>query len=893
MSTQEKKRRGPRAVVAKRSAAATLALAVVLGSSAAGEFAASAASSASSSASSASSASGTTYNSSASEPDTWIPGQTQIPVLKKLIKGTTFLDWSRPGLLQTVNVRNTTGQNIYVLQRTKVMFVLADMAAAGASLYTGIASGGFGIKTEAVARSAMNSIELWTTTLQKELKALHDKKYTAQEKADGQVQSDVAKAFADAATSLNGDAATLYNGVIDLFGRRRANNAQSALADGNKFDDLLFQKIKDQALTIKNNATTSVRSDNYRKNLVTWGVLKTTDVLTGSLAADFAVNPVATVANELLGVVNIFGVSGVAGQLGFPTVDMYVIRDDKYGVHMTTAPNVSWIASGNRISPATTTPSGNLSSLEGIGYYTWRDMTSTTLVDDQTLYRTAYNALESNGFDAAAATKIIAGVLTGLTKGAAAGKGGAGFTEKTAAQLVLQPNFRKLVWLEYYTRSTAVGFDQATQAGTQAQQAVADAISKADSKWAADPVTSLENAALKGLSKGSATGGFSVWSQDASYMYDACVSATWYGANFWDTQQLLQHIGNNFDFGTSDVWTSSAPDMGAHIASEYVQIVAAMLASTGNVNDALTKIDDLLITFGGNPGQVRMPSFDLLEWWDQKGGFPASKPVTADNIAHKLKLGSHRDYCLTFPSGSWSDGAQIVVDDYFCNHFNDNTAEEWTFATNGQLQAGGDGKYCLTAFATPGASGVVSNNSVLLKPCSTGTSGQQWRRYSDQTIHLYSDAGSGPKASPSRDTGYCLASQTATPTEQTNVLTAKCNAADPAQVWTFSYYSNIPSITFNSLSATKSRQSVNVNITYTCTADVAKITAYANEAEVVYGNGEITPTCDGASHSATITVRSQDGLLFAHDGFGYAWAVMVDAHGQELAGTPRPQMAFP
>ncbi|MEU6332487.1 RICIN domain-containing protein [Streptomyces sp. NPDC047049] len=865
MFTQEKKRRGLRAVVAKRPAAAALALAVVLGSGAAGGFTASAATSA---------ASGTTYNSSASEPDTWIQGQTQMPILKHLIKGTTFLDWSRPGLTQTVKIKNITGQNIYVLHRTKALFVIADVAAASTSLATAIASGGFGIASEARARNALNSIERWNTDLEAKLKSLQDKNYTDQQKSDGQVQTDVAKAIYDAATSLNGDAKTLCDGVLDLFGRMSTDNAQSALDDGNKFDQLLFEKIKDQAITIKNKETESVRSDNYWKNLITWGLVKANDVITGSLAADFEVNPVATVANELLGVVNIFGVSGVAGQLGFPTVDMYVIREDKHGVHMSTAPNISWIASLKLIAPGKKHSRGDISPLPGIGHYLWRDMTKSTdsldgqslySVDDQTLYRRAYNALESDGFDAAAATKIMRGILAGLKKGAGATAEQAGkFTEQTAAQLVLKPNFRKLVWLEYYAKTTATGPDQAKQGG---KQAVAEAIAKVPTRWAEYPVFWLELSAAYGLWQGS--GGFSAWSQEASAMYDACVSATWYGANFWDARKLLQRIGRDFDFGTRDVWTSSVPK--DNLASEYVQIVAAVLASAGHVNHAFSKIDALSVTFGGAPGQVKVPSSRLLEWWTQDGDFPAPMPVDADNVAHKIKLGSHPEYCLTILNGRWYDGSEIIIDKYSCNTPDYNTAEEWTFATNGQLQAGGgDGKFCLTG---------ADLGAVQLKSCKSDTSGQQWRRYSDQTVHLHSDAGT--------DTGYCLASPTASPDSHVYAKTVKCDAADPKQSWTFSYYSNIPTITFNSAAVAKSRDSVGVKITYTCTGDVAKITGYASDyGRFVYGGGQITPTCDGKSHSDTITVPSAIHAYFTSNQDGYAWAVMEDAHGQPLASTP-------
>jgi ricin-type beta-trefoil lectin protein len=904
-------RRGSRVVVAKRSAAVAVALAVVLGSGAAGGFIASAA---------GTDGGGATYDSSASEPDTWIPGQTQIPVLKHLIKGTTFLDWSRPGLVQTVSVQNNTakksngtaatGTNLYVLQRTRLGFLIADIAAVVTGQMANMATPGgsvldnlknsamgeaivragltaAGFQTALVkekllpdstkANSAINSIAAWDTTIVSKIRGLASKSYTAAEKANGQVAKDVLTLIKDSSASLNGDAQTLIDHTVDIMGRYLTSDPQTALDDNSAFDQALFAGIKERGLLITPGQTVEVKSTDYSKNLVTWGVLTVASI------PSYGANPFANTLNTLLGAVNVCGVSGWAGQLGFPTVEMYIIREDKHGVRMTTAPNMSWIAYKDKVTPATTSPSGSLSTLQGIGYYKWRDMTKKDLVDIQTLRGRAYNALESNGFDAAAATKIITGVLTGLNNGG----GGTASTQKNAARLVLQPNFRKLVWLEYYSIGTSGSgsSDALTLAGDAARQAVADAIAKADSKWAADPVPSLEKAASEGLSKGSGKGGFSVWSQETSNMYDACVSATWYGVNFGHALKLLRRIGNDFSFDTGDVWTNSAPDTAAHIAGEYVQIVAAMIARTGNVDHALAKIDDLAITFGGNPGQVKMPGSDLLEWWDQNGGFPASKPVAADNVPHKIKLGSHRNYCLTFPNGKWSDGADIIVSDWYCQHFNDNTAERWTFTPNRQLQAdNGDGKtYCVTA----GASGPVSDPSVHLKECKADTPGQKWRRYADQTIHLYSDA------SPSRDTKYCLASPTADPTGAPPVLTAKCNAADPAQVWTFDFYSNTPTITFNSLSATTSRQSIGVNITYTCTADVAKIKAYANDYNKwVYGNGQIKPTCDGAPHTATITVTSQNGLYFA-SGPGYAWAVMQDANGQQLTQTPENEMAFP
>ncbi len=841
MSLAEKKR-GPRAAVARRCAAVAMALAVVLGAGAVGGSTAGAAT--------ASAATGNTYDSSKSEPDTWTPGQTRIPFLKSLYRGTTFLDWARPGLVQTVSVRNTTGQTIYVLQNTKAMFVLADMAAAVASGVTAVSSGGSGIATEAMVRAGLSNILQWKESLSVGLQTLDNKVYTDKQKSDGEVQADVWQTYLAAAASLNGDAATVYNGFVDLLGRASSDNPQSALADGDPFDKMLFQKIKEEGLTITNNQTVSIRSDDYRKNLAVWGVIKSGEILTGSFAADFIKNPVATVANELLGVVNIFGVSGLAGQLGFPIVDMYIIRDDEYGVHMTTAPNISWVASTSRISPADTTPSGSISELSGIGYYAWRDMTNTTdLVDDQTLYRMAYNALESTGFDAAGATQIIKGVLTGLNTS------GSGFTEQTAAKLVLQPNFRKLVWLEFYSGAVSTG---TLTPATAAQTAVQDAVSKA-AAWSVSPVASLENAAAAGLSTGGSSN-FSVWSQDTSDMYDACVSATWYGVNFWSARKLLQRMGDYFTFGPATVWRAAIPDLGVHEASAPVQVAASILATKhGHVGKALNELHALLKRYGGTPRTVTIPFTLIVDWWDQSG-YGALVP---NGIAYKIKPVAVTDppLCMDLPDGLWNTGSQIRIVNYYCGSQNDNTSQRFTFAADGTLQMlaspSGGTPFCLDDHAAPDAK---TGGTITLENCVAGSGEQQWDRYADGTIRPdtgFADSSQLCVAVPSLVSGQFLTLKT-------------CSATDSTQQWTFPYYVNA-NLSLDSVSLKPGSADALVSATYTCGSPDAKtifVQVMSGQSE---GLGSSSPlTCDGVGRTVQITVAKREtGTTLGTEVFGF------------------------
>ncbi|MFE9934658.1 hypothetical protein, partial [Streptomyces sp. NPDC005533] len=379
-------------------------------------------------------------------------------------------------------------------------------------------------------------------------------------------------------------------------------------------NDLLFEKFKAEAKTIAPGKTESVRNDDYRNSWATFAVTKATDPVFAKASAAFAKANQQAQQNKttvgakfinrlgsILGVLNIKGVSGWLGQLGFPTVGMYVIRADKFGTYMTTPPHISWVAYHDKIKPASSTLSGNIAPQEGMGYFTWRDLTTTRASGNQALFSSALNALESIGWDAAASSDTIKGILTSLRSIHKTA------TQADAAKLALQPNFRKLLWMEYAANQSQPGLTSTPY--YSAGWAMRDTFAKLptiDTTWRKSTysvISALENAARKGLAAGGNAGGYTdgppVWSQEASDMYDAVTSAVWYGPTFSHAQQVLQRMAKNFNFGTTGVWASSVPNTTAGTTSPYVQIAAAVLANAkGNLQEAFKTIDLLAITYG-------------------------------------------------------------------------------------------------------------------------------------------------------------------------------------------------------------------------------------------------------------------------------------------------------
>ncbi|MFE9934512.1 cellulase family glycosylhydrolase [Streptomyces sp. NPDC005533] len=147
----------------------------------------------------------------------------------------------------------------------------------------------------------------------------------------------------------------------------------------------------------------------------------------------------------------------------------------------------------------------------------------------------------------------------------------------------------------------------------------------------------------------------------------------------------------------------------------------------------------------------------------------------------KIRLKSAVDRCVTFVDGSWYDGNNIIVDNYSCGTTDYNTAEKWLFADNGQLQAGdGDATYCATA--VPDEEPSITAGLYLRRCDGSGNESpresSQWRRYSDDTIHIYTISG--------KDSGRCL---TAPAENEGRAFVQGCTPGEARQQWEFFPYS--------------------------------------------------------------------------------------------------------
>ncbi|MFE9934400.1 ricin-type beta-trefoil lectin domain protein [Streptomyces sp. NPDC005533] len=157
---------------------------------------------------------------------------------------------------------------------------------------------------------------------------------------------------------------------------------------------------------------------------------------------------------------------------------------------------------------------------------------------------------------------------------------------------------------------------------------------------------------------------------------------------------------------------------------------------------------------------------------------PPAPTVVKDTSPVKIRPRARQELCWNVDSGLWYSGNNISVEESDCSGKDDNTAQEWTFAANGELQAGGgDAAYCATLRGSFSAAfGIRScgdENSVAQES-------QQYRRYSDDTIHVYTNAGV--------DTGQCLQYYDLTAAGDDSVEIASCNAAQEKQKWNFYPY---------------------------------------------------------------------------------------------------------
>ncbi|MFE9934345.1 RICIN domain-containing protein [Streptomyces sp. NPDC005533] len=847
----------------------------------------------------------------------WVNGKSDGQILRLFNLPTSFLDWANApqGSKDTVqvNVQNSTSQgDIYVLSQTKLLFALADMAAATASVTTGVPSGWEyfqGMAEEAQIRSAVRALKDFRKEAASAVAAVSNKTWTAKEIADGTRDKEMLEKLQPLLT-LNGDISTIVNGAADLFGRMKEDTTQTALDKTTPFGEKLIAAIKKQGIKVSKGKKSNIKSADYYEAINTWAVSMGINIARG-LSGD-----ARSIANMILGGINVFGVSGWASRLGFAPIDMFIMRDDLYGSRMSVNDNHSWIAQDQKLVPAIDAGGanndgadinqayGDLRVREGVGYYKWRNLTQATdLVDDQTLNHMTCNALQSVGFDGKDAMTAVEGIKQGLIN--------AGFTGATwqdAAKVAFEPNFLKLLKLEYrnYAKNNPkIYLNNPSYALSEtAKKTVKDVVAVAGTDWKTNPAVKLESAAKKGLANGSRTDGFAAYSQDFSNEFEASVSGAAFGVSYWHTYDLLKEMAADFDFtAEGDVWKAAQPKTDG-TPSEYVRIAAFLLAitkphsdGTPDVEAAKAEIDTLATHFGGIPGQVKPSVERLNDWWHSgKGDVLKSMPMPGSVIGHKIKLTSALappdSYCLNgADNGNWTDGAGMKIIDWYCDfdRNNNNTAERWTFNTNGQLQAmqsddGSGTVYCLTASTTKSAPSTTSDHSVVLKTCNSSATaaaatlhGQQWRRYTDGTIHLFTDNSKTliGAASPgaSTDSGICLAASNAHPVGDTDVVTKPCDNKDDAQKWTFGPYVS-PSITVNSVKGTTSTGIVKVNITYTCGSATKIVVPLWNNWSVPAGTTTVTPNCDGKPQTTTVSIQSRSGETV------FGQAEMYDSDGK-------------
>ncbi|MFE9934518.1 hypothetical protein [Streptomyces sp. NPDC005533] len=683
MYRQEKTPPGTRWVAARRSAAAAFSLAIVLGSASLGGAATNA------DIDVLPAPVDLTYYSRSTEPSTITEPLSTAELLtqKAFVKAVQLANVARSvgGLTHSLKVQNLTnqsstgktgtsktgaassaassssaGQNIYVFQRTRILFVLADMAAAGGSAVSGIlADGGSGAvneaktrawlneivptnklvvqnlarlggMTEAQATSALKSLKQWDKSLGKDLKDLEAKNYSATQKSNGVPVADVLNTFGKHATDLNGDLATLVNGVDDIWGRW-TGGVQTHLENDGKIDTNILNAIKQQAQMIPPNETQVVRNEDYTRSLIVWGLSTVTGApITATSAVATPWGPIATAVNKVLGIVNIKGVSGWAGTGGFPTVDMYIVREDKHGAHMTSSPNATWTAYSDMIKQ---TDSGALTSLWagvlGIGSYDWRDLTDKNDdVDRQTANTKAYQAMQTAGFDATAVDKFIKGAAA-IGSQTYPQKYPNGFSRDHAAELLTKPYFRKLVWLAYNCGYYNNNPDQLTGVGQWAALiAIQNATGTVNST---NYISSLEAGAKKFLF-GNGKPVLSASSMDRLKIEEAAASAAVFGVNFEDALDLLKDLDSVFDFSAAGgIWASSAPNTQTQAVADPVKIIAYILANSGNLQTAHIKIGDLAAYYGYKKGGTKPSYTKLINWWNGADVLPQQQIRDADN----------------------------------------------------------------------------------------------------------------------------------------------------------------------------------------------------------------------------------------------------------------------
>ncbi|MFE9934221.1 hypothetical protein [Streptomyces sp. NPDC005533] len=579
----------------------------------------------------------------------WINGKSDNFYLQDFDLSTSFLDWANwpEGDKRRVQVNvqnNTSSDNIYVLSQLKLVYVLADMAAAAGSMASGVPQGWgniTGVAEEGVIRGGIKGLQDWQTKWTKEVADLLARKWTPQEIADGTRDREMLKTLQSRLLTLNGSAATLVNGFADIWGRKNGTTIQKALESTTAFGKDLVEAIKKEGIKVAKDQKANISSTDYVESILTWAARMGISIARG-LSGD-----IVSIINMILGTINIFGVSGWASRVGAAPIDMLVMRDDLRGVRMAVNDNVSWIATDDRITPATNAGSstngyGDLRPREGVGYYRWRDLTKATdLVDDQTVTHMACNSLELAGFDGYYSNTAIDGVRQGLID--------AGFKDATwldAAKLAVGINFRKLLWLEnskYLKDNPEMARTHALTAA--ARKAVTDAVAVADADWQRNSDVKLEDAAKKGLAKGTATSGFSgVYNQSLSDQYDAAISAAAIGVSFWHAHILLSEMEKYFDFNAEGgVWKAAQPKPG-EAPSMYVRVAAFILASTTgsdgtptDVSAAQDKIKNLAVLYGGNatakPPVKPLPS-KLVTYFKQSVPSPKGEIVYLQDIVH-------------------------------------------------------------------------------------------------------------------------------------------------------------------------------------------------------------------------------------------------------------------
>ncbi|MEU2718837.1 hypothetical protein [Streptomyces sp. NPDC007205] len=382
MSARHKKVRKASVAVTNRSVAVVLSLGVALGTGVADAATASAVSQ--------TGARGLVES-------RWNPGQTNIPILKNIISGTTFLDWAHPGLTQNMHLANKMGQTIFAVPRTRVGWVIADMAASAGGLFeSGLQSAGSPTKAEQI-KKGIEHIAAFAAA------ASRIKQNLTERPNDPQVAFEATALLNERLRNLSLDVQTVIGNAIDLI--KRSGSALNELPPaGRKLRSELIQRIirESGAVNIPDGTAGVVKHQSQQD---TWGngfwKVPIIGPIGKAIAASTGFAPAA-----LLDYIYFPGAgpSGTAGMAGVDTAGMFVMtKDGTKTAYMTSAPDISWIAEPDRIVPSV--HGGSLwKADESLGHYSWDDRSPH---DRESVVQDAMLMLEKNGIDSDKAVRVL------------------------------------------------------------------------------------------------------------------------------------------------------------------------------------------------------------------------------------------------------------------------------------------------------------------------------------------------------------------------------------------------------------------------------------------------------------------------------------------------------